>query len=151
MATPFLTTWHGGGVRPAISAELPNLQRILNDSPEEHVKLYEEVDAPEGKKIIPLVVLHVAEQDGEVCGMLPLRLIWQAEPLFVWAENLSLRRRAALGLAQAMDSYVGNRAINKTGIYSYFFITNERKWGDLAEHFGCTRIYQGCATYGRDL
>lgn len=151
MSTPFLTTWHGGGIRPASVGELPMLQQIINDSTEEKVKLYVEVDTPEGKKIIPLVVLYVGEQDGQICGMLPLRLIWQAEPLMIWQGNQSLRRRIALGLGRAIESYIGNKAINTTGINSYFFVTNEKEWGMLAEHFGCVRLYRGCATYGRDL
>jgi hypothetical protein len=151
MSMPYLTTWHGGGIRPALVNELPLLQQIIDGSAEDKLKLYAEVNTPEGKQILPLVVLHVAEQDGQLCGMLPLRLIWQAEPLMIWTENQSLRRRIALGLGRAVESYVGNRTINKTGIYSYFFVTNEPEWGKLAEHSGCLRLYRECATYGRDL
>jgi hypothetical protein len=151
--SPFVTTWNGGGIRPATIEELPYLQQRINASREEKVRLYVEIETPEGKKILPLVVLNVAEQDGKVVGMLPFRLIWQAEPLMIFPEvkNKSLKRRIAVGLPRAMESYIGNRAINRTGIYSYFFVTKGRLWAQLCKAFGCLRVYKGCMIFGRDL
>ncbi len=134
----WLTQWAGGGIRQATLEDLPSLTVRLFGSKEE------KVDLTRG-------LIWVGEQDGEIQGMLNVRLIFQAEPLMIWAKNKALRRRLAIGLPRAMESFIGDRAVNKTGIYSYFFVTKGRLWAKLAKHFGCLRIYKGCMTYGRDL
>lgn len=96
-------------------------------------------------------VVFVAEEDGEMVGSLSARLIWQLEPLHIWARAKSSQRKAAFMLPKAMEAYIGDRALNKTGIFSYFFVTKGRKWAKLAEHFGCLRIYKRCMTFARDL
>lgn len=134
----WLTTWHGGGIRQATLEDLPFLTEKLRNSPEE------QVDLTRG-------MVWVGEQDGEIQGMLNVRLIFQAEPLMIWAKNKSLRRRLAIGLPQVMERFIGDRTVNKTGIYSYFFVTKGRAWAKLARAFGCLRIYKGCMTFGKDL
>lgn len=137
---PFIITWHGGGIRPATIDDLPILRERLYASREE------KVDLQRG-------MVWVAEHEGKLVGMLPLRLIWQAEPLMIFPEvkNKSLKRRIAIGLPRAMEAYIGDRTVNRTGIYSYFFVTKGRLWARLAKAFGCLRIYKGCMTFGRDL
>lgn len=146
--------------RPARVEELPYLQQRINESHHEKIRLYVEVPQPdESKKIVPLCMCWVSEEDGEIRGLLPLRLIWQAEPLFIFPEvkSKNTRRRIALGLPRIMEEWIGDRAKNLTGIYSYFFVTKTKLWAKLAEHFGKSgqspihRIYKGCMTFGRDL
>lgn len=136
----WLQQWAGGGIRQATREDLPELTQRLHSSKEE------KVDLTRGP-------LWVAEHEGKLMGMLPARLIWQAEPLMIFPEvkNKSLKRRIALGLPRAMEAYIGDRAVNKTGIYSYFFVTKGRLWAKLARAFGCLRIYKGCMTFGKDL
>lgn len=136
----WITTWTGGGIRQATIEDLPELTERLHASKEE------KVDLQRG-------MVWVAEHEEKLVGMLPLRLIWQAEPLMIFPEvaNKSLRRRIAIGLPRAMESFVGDRAVNRTGIYSYFFVTKGRLWAKLAQAFGCLRIYKGCMTFGKDL
>jgi hypothetical protein len=149
----WIQQWHGGGIRQATKEELPYLQQRINESKEEKVRLYIEVEGLNGKEIVPLVMIWVGVQDGKLVGQLPLRMIWQAEPLMIFPEvkNKSLKRRIALGLPRAMESFIGDRSVNKTGIYSYFFVTKGRLWAKLARAFGCLRIYKGCMTFGKDL
>lgn len=134
----WLQTWAGGGIRQATKDDLPFLTEKLLNSPEE------KVDLTRG-------LVWVGVQDGEIQGLLNVRLIFQAEPLMVWAKNKSTRRRIALGLPRAMEAFIGDRTVNKTGIYSYFFVTKGRVWAKLAQAFGCLRIYKGCMTFGKDL
>lgn len=140
--------------RPATLEELPYLQQRINESHHEKVRLYAEVPQEDGStKIVPLVMCWVSEENGKISGMLPLRLIWQAEPLFIFPEvkNTQTKRRIALGLPRIMEEWLGDRSKNQTGIYSYFFVTKTRLWAKLAAHFGALRIYKGCMTFGRDL
>lgn len=135
--------------RQARIDELPYLQQRINELPGEKVKLYEEFAG----EIIPLSMPWVTEEDGVIGGVINLRLIWQAEPCLIFPEvkNKSTRRRMAIGLARAMESWLGDRTKNKTGIYSYFFVTMSRAWARLAIHFGCSRIYARHITLGKDL
>lgn len=135
--------------RQARIDELPYLQERIDQSKNEKVRLYAEVDG----KIIPLSMVWVTEENGVVGGLINLRLIWQAEPEYIFPEvrSTSTRRRMAIGLARAMESWLGDRTKNKTGIYSYFFVTVSRAWARLAIHFGCSRIYSRHITLGKDL
>ena len=124
-------------VRPAREDEIPRLTEFLKLSGHERVDLSRSV-------------VFVAEEDGEIQGFLPARLVWQLEPLVVLPKNKSKRRRVAFQLPRAMENWLSNRLLNKTGIYSYFFVTRSQAWAKLAEHFGCKRLYQHCITLGRD-
>jgi hypothetical protein len=139
--------------RPARIEELPYLQERLNESDNEKVQLYRVVTR-DGKDFIePTVLCWVTEKDGKITAMLPVRQIWQAEPLYVFPEvsSKSERRRCAFLLPRAMEKWLGDRTLNKTGIYSYFFVTGSRAWTRLALAFGCLRIYKGCSILGKDL
>jgi hypothetical protein len=135
--------------RQARIDELPYLQQRINESDNEKVRLYAELEGG----IVPLSMVWVTEKDGKITGMINLRLMWQAEPLYVFPEvkDKNERRRIAIMLPRAMERWLGDRAQNKTGIYSYFFVTMSRAWAKLAIHFGCTRIYTRHITLGKDL
>jgi hypothetical protein len=135
--------------RPATIDELPYLQQRINESGGEKIKLYEDVYG----EIVPISQVWVAEKDGKIIGLINLRLIWQAEPCYIFPEvkDTNTRRRAAIGLPRAMEAWLGDRTKNKTGIYSYFFVTLSRAWARLAIHFGCSRIYSRHITLGKDL
>ena len=139
--------------RMARRDELPYLQKRLDESDNEKVKLYTEVEQDGQKVIVPLSMVWVTEKDGKITAMINLRLIWQAEPLYVFPEvkDTSERRRCAILLPRAMEAWLGDRTKNKTGIYSYFFVTLSRAWAKLAIHFGCQRIYSRHLTLGKDL
>ena len=139
--------------RPATLDELPYLQQRIDESQNEKVKLYVEVEEGDKKKIVPLSMVWVTEKDGQITGMINLRMIWQAEPLYVFPEvkDKNERRRIAIQLPRAMEAWLKDRTKNKTGIYSYFFVTMSRTWAKLAIHFGCTRIYSRHITLGKDL
>lgn len=127
-------------IRPAKASELDYLTERLIASD------HEKVDLKRG-------LVWVAEDEGKIVGMLPLRLIWQAEPLFLFdeLENKTSRRRAAFLLALEMESFVGDRVRNKTGIHSYFAVIKDEIFKALAKRWGLLHIYKTCETWGRDL
>lgn len=87
----------------------------------------------------------VAECDGLLVGMLPIRLrtdpvpIWQPEPLLVWAEPKSLRRRVMYLLWKGAEAWIrGER--NQTGIKRYLAISFQDSVKQLFLHGGLTRL-----------
>lgn len=66
----------------------------------------------------------VAEKDGKLVGMLPMRLWWQFEPLLIFPEvkNKATRGRACYGLYKAAENWISG-PLNGTGIYRAFAIT----------------------------
>jgi hypothetical protein len=126
--------------RPARQEEIPYLraQLALTD--------HEQVDLMRG-------FVWVVEEDGEIVGMLPLRLIFQPEPMLIFdkLKNKHSRRKAAFLLAEAMEKWIGDRSQNKTGIHSYFAVIKDKTFEALARHWGALRIYRDCRIYGRDL
>jgi hypothetical protein len=128
------------GVRPARESELTYLENRMRELGHERVDLRRSM-------------VWVSEDNGLITGMICQRLVWQMEPHIVFPEvtNKTTRRRSALLLAKAAESFIADRMRNTTGIFSYFFVTKSRTWAKLAEHFGCTRIYKRCMTLGRDV
>ena len=92
--------------------ELPQLTQRLKDSGGEVIDLW-------------TTPCFVAERDGEIVGMLPVRLWWQFEPLLIFPEvkNKATRGRACYGLYKAAEAWVTNPQFNGTGIYRAFAIT----------------------------
>lgn len=128
-------------VRPARIDELPYLQARLNESPHEKVDLSR-------------TILHVAEEDGKVIGLLPARLAWwQLEPMLIFPEvkNKTTRQRACFQLAQEVQGWIADRARNTSGIYSYWFVTKNHFFAKLARKWGCLRIYKRCQFYAKDV
>jgi hypothetical protein len=95
----------------------------------------------------------VAEQDGKLVGMLPIRLVWQAEPLVIFPEvkNNATRRRAMLGLYITMETWIGDRVRNTSGVHWYFAVMYSRTVQGWAQRLGLWRIYRGAATYCKHL
>ena len=139
--------------RMARRDELPYLQKRLDESDNEKVRLYVEVEHEGKKEIVPLAMVWVAEKDGVIKAMLGMRLIFQAEPLYVFPEvtDKSERRRCAILLPRIMEKWLADPTQNQTGIRSYFFVTLSRAWAKLAIHFGCQRIYSRHITLAKDL
>src|ERR1017187_7810269 len=97
-------------IRPATVHDIPILEARLKDSGEERVSL-------------TAGLCWVAENDnGELLGMLPIRLVWQAEPLIVFpmVDQPMTRRRVGRELGRAAFEWIADRATNRTGIYSVF-------------------------------
>ena len=86
----------------------------------------------------------VAEKDGAIVGMLPIRLMWQFEPLYVFPEvtNRSTRGRVCYGLYKAAEEWVANRSKNNTGIYRAFAITRLMAVRGWAKKLGWLHQYR---------
>jgi hypothetical protein len=126
-------------IRPAKASELEYLQQRINESKHEKVQLKD-------------TILHVAEVDGKIVGMCPARLWWQLEPMFIFPEvkNKSTRRRACFLLAKKTQEWIGDRARNHSGVYSYWFVTKSNFFARLAKQWGCFRIYKRTQMFGKD-
>jgi hypothetical protein len=124
--------------REATEDEKPYLLQRLSETPHEQVSLEH---------------CWVAEQDGKVLGMLPIRLVWQAEPLIVFEEvtNSMTRRRAMLGLYIAMETWLADRSRNKSGVHWYFAVMYSRCVQSWAKRLGLWRIYKGSQTFVKHL
>ena len=128
-------------VRPATVQDIPILEARLKDSGEERVSL-------------TAGLCWVAENEqGELLGMLPIRLVWQAEPMMVFpmVEQPMTRRRVGRELGRAAFEWIADRATNRTGIYSVFMVTRGFKQAKWYEKLKFLRIYQDCMIFGRDF
>lgn len=98
-------------------------------------------------------MVWVAEDDnGQLVGMLPFRLIWQGEPLHIFPNTkLSTARRASYELAAEAEAWIADRSKNTTGIYSYFAVIKDKVFEALAKRWGLLSVYGECRIYGRDL
>lgn len=139
-AQPF---WPRLTVRPAALGELPHLHELLA----------EQADYFEQNRLDRSIVF-VAEYGGDVVGFVAARLQWQIEPLlltkrFKKRAPHSAQRRATYLLIREIDSWIGNRTKNRTGIYYYFCHIRDRSMQKLALSFGMTRVYFG-KFFGRD-
>jgi hypothetical protein len=127
-------------IRQALACEIPFLKEKLSESKGEQIDL----DSAR---------VWVAVEDGKIIGMLPLRLIWQAEPLLIFPEinERMTRRRAALMLYRESMKWLGNRSLNRSGIYWLFGITRSLAVMRWLEKLGWLRQYRGAATYVKYL
>lgn len=128
-------------VRPARLEEIPMLQEMLARQP-----YFEYQDLTQA-------IVFVSEYEGRVVGMITGRMIWQLPTLLLEKEKLprNSQRRATLMLVRAMDSFLGDRSRNLSGIYSYFCVIKGGTMKHLAKAFGMLRLYSGFATFGKDL
>lgn len=126
-------------IRPARFEELPYLQQRINESKHEKVQLKD-------------TVLHVAEEDGKIIGILPARMWWQLEPMYIFPEvkNKTTRQRACYKLAKAVQLWIGDRSKNHSGVHSYWFVTKSHFFAKLAKKWGCHRIYKRTQMFGKD-
>lgn len=126
-------------VRPARQDELPFLKEQLWSTTHEKVDLSR-------------CMVWVAESEGQIVGMLPARLIWQLEPLFIFPHTkLGVARRATYELAAEAEAWIADRSKNTTGIYSYFAVIKDKVFEALAKRWGLLSVYGECRIYGRDL
>jgi hypothetical protein len=110
--------------------ELPGLMKRLEESGGEVIDLWK-------------TPCWVAEQDGRVVGMLPIRLWWQLEPLLIFPEvtNKATRGRACYGLYKAAEAWIAS-PLNGTGIYRAFAVTRKLAVRSWAEKMGWIHQYR---------
>jgi len=126
--------------RPATKEDLPFLQEKINESDQEKVNLSQ-------------AFVFVVEEDGEIIGLIAARLAWmQIEPAFIWGgKTISAKRRAMFQLYAAIRDWIADRNANKSGIYSFWFVTKSDAVAKWAEKMGCLEIYEGCRLFGKDV
>lgn len=126
--------------RPARLEELPFLQNKINESDQEKV-------------ILAQSFVFVVEEDGEVIGLIAARLAWmQIEPAFIWGgKTKNSKRRAMYQLYFAIKDWIADRAKNKSGIHSFWFVTKSDVVAKWAEKVGCLEIYSGCKMFAKDV
>lgn len=126
-------------IRRAIASDIPCLQDWLNAYGGETFDLSREL-------------VFVAEDDGELCGFLPLRFIIQLEPLLVDREHFNKLTcsRAALMLCRAAETWIAGPE-NRTGIRWYFAISRSKAVWAWAERLGWHRLYKGVRHFVKHL
>jgi hypothetical protein len=127
-------------IRQARAAELPYLQTRLAETEHEAIDL-------------GTARVFVAVEGDTILGMLPLRMVFQAEPLVVFPEvgNKMTRRRAARSLLKGAEEWLADRSRNRTGIHWYFAIIRNRAAKLAAPKMGLWRIYKGAAHFVKYL
>ena len=128
-------------IRRATASDLPILNHYLRESGQEQVSLTS-------------CLCWVAESDsGELVGMLPIRMVWQAEPLLVFpnVKQFMTRRRVARYLGRAVCDWIADRSKNLTGIYSLFAVTRGNAQARWFEKFKFSRIYTDCQIFAKDF
>lgn len=97
----------------------------------------------------------VAELEGRVVGFGSARLIWQIEPILLDPAFKKLgsphaQRKATYLIIRNLDSWLGDRSKNLSGIHSYFCTIRGRTMQKLALSFGMLRVYRWAKFFGRD-
>lgn len=127
-------------IRQARAEEIPYLQKRL--------------DEYQGGEVDRLDVARcfVAVENDCICGMLPLHMVWQAGPLYVFPEcrNKRTRRLAALRVFRSMCDWLAGPE-NKTGIRWFFAAVRSKTVQKHAKCFGLLRQYIGAHIYIRKL
>lgn len=115
--------------------------------PEDYPFLTERMEAAGGEVIaLGEAPCWVAEQDGRIVGFLPLRAVWQMEPLIVLSGQKITKSRAALLLYRAAEVWIADRN-NGSGVHWYFTITRSPAVKAWAKRLGWFRQYKGAALY----
>lgn len=127
-------------VRQALAEEIPYLKERLAETEGEQIDL-------------DIARIWVAVEDGKIIGMLSARMVFQLEPLLIFPEatNAHTRRRVGLGLYRAVESWIGSREKNRTGIHWFFAVTRSHAVKGWANRLGWFRQYQGAATFIKHL
>jgi hypothetical protein len=127
-------------VRQARADEIPYLKERLAQAP------HETIDLDKAR-------VFVATENDQIIGVLPLRMVWQAEPLVVFPEvkNNMTRRRATTSLLKGAEAWLADRNLNRTGIHWYFAIIRKRAAQLAAPRMGLWRIYKGAAHFVKHL
>jgi hypothetical protein len=95
----------------------------------------------------------VAEEDGEIKGLIALRLVWQIEPLQVFEEvqNKSKRRRISRELYRAAASWLSDKDRNATGVYRAFAVTRDAAVLRWAKALGWLEQYVGAKLFIKEF
>jgi hypothetical protein len=127
-------------IRQARADEIPYLRERLKPLP------HEEIDLDKAR-------VFVAVEGEQIIGVLPLRLMWQAEPLVIFKEvkNKMTRRRATLSLLRGAEAWLADRSLNRSGIHWYFAIIRKKAAKLAAPRIGLWRIYKGAAHFVKHL
>lgn len=120
-------------IRQARQDELPLLKDKLAESKGEQIDLSR-------------ARVWVAVEGGEIIGMLPLRMCWQAEPLLLWGGNRVTKSRAGLLIYRAMEQWLRGPE-NVTGIRWLFAVTRKRATAKWLPKLGWHRQYKGAQTF----
>lgn len=121
----------------------------LHDLP----KLQKWIDAYGGETFdLSKELVFVAEQDGEICGFMPLRIVFQMEPLLVDRKHFNKLTcsRAAVMLCKAAETWIAGPE-NRTGIKWYFAISRSQAVWAWAERLGWSQIYKGVRHFVKHL
>jgi len=91
----------------------------------------------------------VVEEDGVILGLLPIRLVWQFEPLMVFPEvkRKASRRRACMLLYNAAEDWLRDRDLNRSGIFWAFAITRRVGVRTWAKAMGWRHQYKRAPMY----
>ena len=127
-------------LRQARADEIPYLRARLAETEHERIDL-------------DLARVFVAVEGDSIIGVLPLRMVWQAEPLFIFPEctNKMTRRRATVSLLKAAETWLADRNLNRSGIHWYFAIIRNKAAKLAAPRTGLWRIYKGAAHFVKYL
>lgn len=125
-------------VRDARPDELPSLVETVGELPIDQVAFTKWL---------------VSEQDGVPLGLLRARLVWQVEPLMVspYVKSKLTLSRASLALYQEMQSWIGDRSRNPTGVQWFFAVTRSSAVQKWASRLGWLRIFDGTQTFIKKL
>lgn len=125
-------------IRQARGEELPELKQHLKDSGGEEIDL-------------DLARCWVAVEGGRIVGMLPVRLMWQMEPLLLFEGSKTQRSKAGLLMYRAACEWLADRGQNRTGIHWFFAVTRSERVKKWAERLGWFRQYRGSAMFIKHL
>lgn len=94
----------------------------------------------------------VAVENGAIIGILPLHMVWQGGPLYIFPEcrNKIARSRATYRLFDAMCRWLGSEE-NKSGIRWFFGVVRSPAVKRWAARVGLLRQYKGAAIYTKYL
>lgn len=99
--------------------------------------------------------VFVSELDGVLVGVLPLRLVWQAEPLLLLPEskrhNKIAKSRTCLMLYLACEDWIKDPIRNIVGPRWLFAVTRSKAVKDWSKRLGWFRIFKGSNFYIKHL
>ena len=127
-------------IRQAKADELPYLQQRLDEYGGG------EVDR------IDRARCFVAVEGHRIIGILPLHMVWQAGPLYIFPEcrNKITRSRATYQLFRSVCEWLTGRD-NQTGIRWFFGVVRSKAVMQWAPRIGLLRQYKGAAIYTKYL
>lgn len=123
-------------IRQARAEEIPYLKARLAETPGEQIDL-------------DTARVWVAVDEGQIIGLLPLRMLWQAEPLHIFPEvaNKHKRRLAGLALYRAATGWLADPKQNRTGIHWLFGITRSDAVAGWLQKLGWFQQYVKAKTF----